>query len=215
MKPLISSGSHFIMKSAIVLILSCWYFLLFKILLWPLVCLFLHTVSLNEVIHFHHCLKLSSDDGQIYLSVSSTVASFCSMRYHFSASPNITQPEPNQGYLPTLISKLQNFPLSVIPSVSQGGGGGGGGGDTRGEGEVKVLGGRAFERWLSYEGRVLVNGISVLYNPQSGKRVRHDLVTKQKQQNKLPDRPLTLPPCKDMVRRAWLLTRKKVITQPC
>lgn len=68
------------------------------------------------------------------------------MRYHFSASPIITQPEPNQGYLPTLISKLQNFPLSVIPSVSQGGGGGGGGGDTRGEGEVKVLGGRAFER---------------------------------------------------------------------
>lgn len=82
---------------------------------------------MSEVIHFHHCLKLSSDDGQIYISVFSTVASFCSMRYHFSVGPNITQPEPNQGYLPTLITKLHNVLLSVIPSVSQGGGSGEGG----------------------------------------------------------------------------------------
>lgn len=42
-----------------------------------------------------------------------------------------------------------------------------GGGGERGS-EGKVLGGTAFERGLSYEGGVLVNGISVLYNPQSG-----------------------------------------------
>ena len=53
-----------------------------------------------------------------FLTVSSTVASFCSTRYHFSVSTNITQPEPRQAYLPTLITKLQNFRLSVIPSVS-------------------------------------------------------------------------------------------------
>ena len=139
MKPLISSGSHFIMKSAIALVLSCWYFLGFKILLQPLVCLFLYTVSLSEVIHFHHCLKLSSDDGQIYMSVFSSGASFCSMRYHFSVGPNITQPEPNQGYLPTLITKLHNFLLSVIPSVSQGGGGGEGGeGGSGGRGRGRI-----------------------------------------------------------------------------
>ena len=54
-----------------------------------------------------------------------------------------------------------------------------------------------------------MNGISVLYNPQSGKRVRHDLMTKQKQQNKLPDRPLTLPPCKDNGKKSLAISQEE------
>ena len=124
MKPLISSRSHFIMKSN----LKYFWFSVVgtsycsRFCSDPLsVCLSVLNilspwVKSSTFTMVWSCLQMMVKST--FLTVSSTIASFCSTRYHFSVITNITQPEPRQVYLPTLITKLQNFRLSVIPSLS-------------------------------------------------------------------------------------------------